>query len=370
MSVDLLKDVPDSVKVLRPFALDAARHLSIAGRYPAFLGRPDRWQSWRIGGVLAGLRLLREAHFDAIWSTFPIATAHQIAATLARRSRVPWIADFRDPMAQDGYPEDPKTWRSFQKIEQATLELAARSVFTTPGAAAHYRQRYPAIPTERIGIVENGYDENTFSAAGSWGGQPKPLDPQRCTLLHSGVVYPSERDPTQLIEALALLKGQGAISAGNFSLRFRASSHDGFIGEIAQAHGVSDLVQLLPPIPYRNALEEMLRADGLLIMQASNCNAQIPAKLYEYLRARRPILALTDPVGDTAHVLRESGLSAIARLDSAPEIAELIRRFISPSGGAGGWIASREVVESASRKARTVELAKMLNEVSGVKQVG
>ncbi|WP_246099535.1 glycosyltransferase [Methylibium rhizosphaerae] len=365
-SADLLADVPESVGVTRSFALDAARHLSIAGRYPAFLGRPDRWQSWRLGAVADGLRLLREKRFDAIWSTYPIATAHQIAASLHRRSGVPWVADFRDPMAQDGYPEDPKTWRSFQKIEQHALQHAARSVFTTPGAARHYRERYPAVPSDRIVVIENGYDESTFTAAGpSHGTQPAPLDAGRITLLHSGIVYPSERDPTQCLQALGLLKAKGVLSAANFSLRFRASAHDGLIAGIAKEQGVSDLIQLLPPVPYRDALEEMLRADGLVVMQASNCNAQIPAKLYEYLRARRPILALTDPAGDTAQVLRESGVQDVAALDSAPAIAALIERFVSAQAEARGvFVASSEAVRRASRESRTEELAELLNVAS------
>ena len=64
---------------------------------------------------------------------------------------------------------------------------------------------------------------------------------------------------------------------------------------------------LAPPIGYGEALAEMISSDALLILQASNCNDQIPAKLYECLRARRPILGLTDPAGDTAAALRAAG---------------------------------------------------------------
>ena len=46
--------------------------------YPAFLARPDRWMTWRLGAVPAGMRLIRERRPDVIWSTYPIATAHVI----------------------------------------------------------------------------------------------------------------------------------------------------------------------------------------------------------------------------------------------------------------------------------------------------
>ncbi|HEX6706125.1 MAG TPA: glycosyltransferase [Albitalea sp.] len=359
-SPDLLRDVPPGVKVVPAFALDTARHLALGGRYPGFLARPDRWQSWRYGGVAAGLSLMKRHRCDVIWSTYPIATAHVIGASLHRRTGVPWVADFRDPMAQDGYPADPVTWRMFKAIEQGAVRDATRSVFTTPGAAQVYRERYPSVPKERFAVIENGYDEESFAGSDA----RAPAAPNgKLTLVHSGVVYPSERDPTQLIQALALLKTEGVLRADSFCLRFRASEHDALIDELAKTHGVRDLVELERAVPYRDALAEMMRADGLVVMQATNCNAQIPAKIYEYLRAGRPVLGLTDPVGDTAQVLRRAGVSSIAPLDSAPAIAELLRRFVRRDDGTA-WTAGADAVRQVSRQARALELARLLDEVS------
>lgn len=357
----LLADVPAGVQVLRTFALDAARHLSIRGRYPGFLARPDRWRSWQFSAIAAGARELRRRKFDALWSTYPIASAHCIAAALHARSGVPWIADFRDPMAQDGYPADPRTWQQFKAIEQHAIEHAARSVFTTPSAARIYGERYAAATPERVVVIENGYDEETFRAAAAPGPRSEPLVPGALTLLHSGVVYPSERDPAHLIQALAALQAGGVISAARFRMRFRASGHDALIAGLARDAGVSDLIELCPPVPYNEALAEMLRADALVVMQASNCNAQVPAKLYEYLRAGRPVLALTDPAGDTAQVVLRAGIRAVAPLDSAAAIADLIGRFVADPGAGPEWIASDSAVRAASRQARAAELAALLD---------
>src|SRR5512143_242130 len=59
-SHDLDADVPSQVRVERAFALDAARHLSVAGRYPGFLARPDRWMTWQYAAIRAGSRLIRD----------------------------------------------------------------------------------------------------------------------------------------------------------------------------------------------------------------------------------------------------------------------------------------------------------------------
>ncbi|MBF1165907.1 MAG: glycosyltransferase, partial [Dechloromonas agitata] len=296
-SDDLLADVPPATVVRRAFALDTARHLSIAGRYVGAMARPDRWVSWKYAAVRDGMRLIREFKPQAIWSTYPIATAHLIGAELQRKSGLPWIADFRDPMAQDGYPADPLTWQSYRKIEEHTLRSARFSTFTTPGAARTYLARYP-VDAGRVAVLENGYDEETFAGAAS-GGERRSLHPGAITLLHSGIVYPAERDPTQFFAALGQLKASGAISAGSLVVRFRASVHDDLLQSLAARYDVREFIDCQPPVPYRQALAEMLDADGLLVMQAANCNEQIPAKIYEYLRANRPILTLTDPQGDT-----------------------------------------------------------------------
>src|SRR5262249_17321320 len=139
----------------------------------------------------------------------------------------------------------------------------------------------------------------------------------RVTLVHSGIVYPSERDPTALFAALRRLRQRGRIDANNFCILFRAPLHEGLIIDLGRKYQVTDLVEIGPPIPYREALAEMMRADGLVIMQADNCNEQIPAKLYEYFRARRPILGLADPVGDTAHAMQAAGVRHIAKLEDS-----------------------------------------------------
>jgi glycosyltransferase involved in cell wall biosynthesis len=358
-SPDLLADVPPETVVQRAFALDTARHLNIKGRYMGWMARPDRWISWRFDAVRQGLQLIKQYKPDAIWSTYPIATAHVIAQQLHQKSGIPWVADFRDPMAQDGYPADPETWRSYQRIEQQALEQARHSLFTTPGAAQMYRERYPQA-ADRIAVLENGYDEESFANAAPAPTQPL-ADDQPVVLLHSGIVYPSERDPNQLFQALQRLQAQGRLLPQQLKLRFRASAHDDLLTRLAKQYGVQDFIELCPAVPYRQALAEMLSVDALLVMQASNCNAQIPAKIYEYLRAGRPLLGLTDPVGDTAGVLRNAGVDAVAPLDSVDAIAELLPRFVAAVRSQSVALPSPEAVRAASRHGRSQAFAQLLD---------
>jgi len=357
-SPDLLAEIPEGTVVVRAPAFDTARHFSIAGRYPGILARPDRLISWLPGATLSGLSMIRRYRPDVIWSTYPIATAHLIGAALHKLSGLPWVADFRDPMAQDGYPSDPRTWKSFKRIEERATREATLCTFTTPGTVRLYSERYPQAAS-RFKVIENGYDEETFAGLPPGGG---PLNPGKITLLHSGIVYPSERDPTQFLLAIRTEIDAGHISADQLRVRFRASMHEGFLRALTEKFGLSECIELLPPIPYKDALDEMMRADVLLIMQASNCNDQIPAKLYEYLRAGRPILALTDLAGDTANALRAVGISAIAPLDQASEIGRLlVSTIVEPTVGT---LALAEKIEACSRKIRTQDLAILLTGIT------
>ena len=348
-------------QVTRAFALDTARHLALRGRYSQFMALPDRWATWILGAVPAGLRLVRRERPTLIWSTYPIASAHLIGLALHRLTGLPWIADLRDPMIDAAHPTGYWMRRAAAWVERQTVHHCARAVCTTPGAVRSYRLRYPELPPERFCLIENGYDEEEFTrvapAARAPGG---PF-----VLLHSGIVYPSERDPGPLFAALGRLARDGVLTPANFRLMLRAPVHDALLAGLAREYGIEGLVEIAPALPYGAALSEMLAADALLVLQAANCNDQVPAKLYEYLRAARPVLALTDPVGDTAGVMRAAGIDTVAPLDDADAITQTLARFVQLARSGQAPLAPPAFVQAQARQARTVQLAAVFDEVVG-----
>jgi len=353
-----VREIPRNLEVRRAFALDTARHLAVSGVFPRWLALPDRWWSWSLGAVPAGLRLVRTFKPDVLWTTYPIATAHLIGAALHRLTGIPWVADFRDPMAQDDYPADRLTHRAFEWIERRTLNACTKAIFTAPGALRLYAERYPELPASRLGIIENGYDEASFAGLEA---QAPQVGERPLTLVHSGTVYSSERDPRPLFAALGELLRAGAISGRSLNIVLRASGNDHYLSELVRAEGIQEIVSLQPAIAYRAALKEMQQSDGLLVLQAANCNYQVPAKLYEYLRARRPILALTDPLGDTAAVLRAAGVDSIAPLDSKEAIRRTFVAFLEQLRARRAPLPSEAAVAACSRRARTAQLAAILD---------
>lgn len=357
-----LADVSTDVVVKRAFALDAKRHLGIMGRYPEVIALPDRWSTWWISAIPTALSMVRKHRPSVIWSTFPIATSHLIGLTLQRLTGLPWVADFRDPMLQDGFPTLRWQRRSYAWIEQQSILRCDRAVFTTHAAMSAYKARFDKSLHYKFSVIENGYDEDAFNFSSSE--QLSSSDLRRpITLLHSGVLYNDGRDPSAFLQAIARLREQGDVSAAFLRVVLRAPGDIPYMKSLVEQHGVGDIVQVEPPTSYQEALREMLSVDGLLVFQGSQFNTQVPAKIYEYFRSRRPVFALLDPSGETAKVLGAAGFSNTARINVVEEIAPALRDFIKQIREGCAYIANDELVQSSSRRYRTQELGQLFDAV-------
>lgn len=361
---DQMGEIPDDVVVERAFGLDTARHLSIAGRYFGWMAQPDRWISWWPGAVFTGMGMIQRYRPSAIMSTFPIATAHRIGLSLHKRSGLPWVADFRDSMTEPGYPRDPMTWKVQRRLEERTVHACTKAVFTTEPTRQMYADRYPDIPASRWAVIENGFDEENFRAAETGLEQAPKGNAGPITLVHSGILYPKERDPRPFFAAVAQLKRAGVIDAKRLRIVFRATGSDDLYIPILADLDIGDIVRLEPVVAYRDALREMLGAEGLLLFQGEVCNHQIPAKIYEYYRSGRPILALIDHAGISATMLREAGVKHLADIANAAEIAATIERFVADltAGVVSG--VDRTFAMANSRQSRTKELASILDGIA------
>lgn len=353
---------PDAYPVYRAFALDSSRHLALAGRYPHWLAQPDRWISWWLGAVPAGLRLIRQYRPQLIWSTFPIATAHLVALSLQRLSGLPWVADQRDPMYERGYPSDPIRHRLHRWIEQAVARRSSSIVCTSHGTQGQLRTRYLNRHPDDFVLIPNGYDEEDFAAIPC--DQIARQHQRPFVLLHSGVIYPSERNPAGLFAALAAMQANGEIAPQSFRLRLRASEHGDMLQKMLARHpGLDRLIELAPLLSHKEAIAEMCQVDGLLLLQAANCNGQIPAKLYEYLRSGKPVLALTDKHGDTARLLRSAGMDTMASLGDAGAIATALRRFLAQLRKQTAARPSKAFVAQFSRIEGSRQLASLFDSI-------
>jgi hypothetical protein len=356
------KFIPQNTKVIRAFARNTARHLSFKGKYVSWMALPDNWQSWILGGFFSGLKSIYQNRPSVIVSTYPIASAHVIAYLLHKVTGIPWVADFRDPMAQEDYPTEKRKKKIFKWIEKKAVKHCKNIILTAPGAVEFYQNKFPQTDKSFWQLVPNGFDEHIFSGVAA-------LDAQACmsneqskptTLLHSGVIYPSERDPSDLFQAIAELKQEQKIGKDNFKLILRATGHDEQYQIKLAALDIKDIVNLSPPIPYKEALQEMLSVDGLLLLQADNCDYQIPAKAYEYIRAKKPVLALTSMTGDTGKLLVSAGISCITPLNDKEKIKLALVSYLEKIAAESFNFLSEEDILKFSRQYHAQAFEKIL----------
>jgi glycosyltransferase involved in cell wall biosynthesis len=323
----LLQEIPPDVSVIRTFALDTRRHLSFKNRYAKWMALPDRWVSWSLTAIPVGLYTIYRRRIAVIFTTFPIATAVLIGMILHRLTGKPWVLDLRDSMTEDDYPRDERTRLIYRRLESQAIRHGSLFLFTAISTINMYLKRYPELRPEKCILLPNGYDEADFRKLATTPNGPIP-DDRPIKLLHAGLIYPEERDPRPFFQTLSRLKREGKIEASRLQINLRASGDENYYAKNLKELDIEDIVHLLPPVPYQQALQEAASADALLLLQGVTCNHQIPAKAYEYLRLRRPILALTTYEGDTAALLGETGGATIVNLYDAEAIYHSLMAFL------------------------------------------
>lgn len=356
------RGIPAGLKVFRAWGHDIARIASIRGMFPRVLATPDRWNTWALGCIPAGLRAIRETKPQVLWCTFPIPSALLAGLVLARLSRIPLVVDLRDPVVYESWPVNKWDRWVYRWLERCMTRIAAAVVTTTPGARAMYQQRYPAI-AGRFHVVPNGIEQTGEAAlpadtAAASGG--------RIVLLHSGLMEIPDRDPTALFRALRLLKDSGNPQASRLLVILRGSNNDARFGALAHEHGVEDLVQVLPRIERSQALREAAGATASLIFQGRHCNRQIPAKAYECLAAGKPIVALVDPDGDTHRLIADEWqVPYCADMEEPAHIVTMLNAFLHDLDAGKVHCPPASLHAGYGRAAQARKLAALLDVLSG-----
>ena len=369
-----LAEIPAGVKVVRTRCLDSRRHLGVKGRYFALTALPDRFVGWLPWAVSAGLRIARDDPVDLVYSTSPPATVHLIAGCLARRLGKPWVADFRDPwfeeMPEPGAPAG-RLFRAIDRRLEAHVVRACSQLVTTTGLQREaLAARYPTLPAGKFAVIPNGYDEADFGALPSPSDAPAAASDGLLRIVHAGSINPHFRDPVPLFEAVRRAADAGRLDAQRIRLRFLGGGAYAESPELRRAaadRGLAGQVEIVGRLPYAQALRELADADLLLLLQASDdTRALVPAKLYEYLRMDRPVLALTLP-GEVAALLdRTGGGFAVDPADAqrlAATVGTLYERW--QTGTLAACRADRAALQRYERRMLAAELAGLFGRLVG-----
>ena len=228
-----------------------------------------------------------------------------------------------------------------------------------------YRTSYPLAKTEKCRVIENGYDEEIFDQALRTYSEPKSTKYKAINIVHSGILYPDHRDPNPLFRAIKELKENWRTRNLTVTFSLRGAGYDDYYHELINSYGICEEVKLLSSIDYVSSVRELLGSDGLLLMQGASCNAQIPAKIYEYFRVGKPILALVDSTGATAKTLSRAGISSVNFENNTEQLKQYIGEFCDAilNGTAERFTYTGDT-ETISRSYRSEQLRTLVEEVA------
>jgi glycosyltransferase involved in cell wall biosynthesis len=281
--------------------------------------------AWAPFAVRAARRLHRERRFDCVLTTSPPESAHLVGRALQRQG-VTWVADLRDGWTfeplRPRFPTAPQR-RADAALERRLLSAADAVVCVSRPVADDLRTR--SIADSRL--IPNGWDPDADAAVAATDEATGPLETERMSLVYTGRFGSYGRDPRPLLAALRSLVAADPAAADRLELVVAGPLTDDERALFEADFGPLR-VRLLGSLPRERALALQRAADALLLI-AHPTRTQLPNfKLFEYLAACRPILALAAGT-EAGRIVAETGAGEAVRADDPTAIEGALRDLIA-----------------------------------------
>jgi hypothetical protein len=311
---------------------------------------PDARKFW-VGSALKVLpAIIRKEGIKTLITTGPPHSVHLIGLKLREQENLRWMADFRDPWTTIGYHKALRLtkWarRKHLKLEREVLNGADRIITTSETTKIEFE----GLTKKPISVVTNGFDSIPA-------GRDQPKGP--FTVAHIGSLL-SGRNPLALWEGLEELLGEDEGFRKDFQLELIGLVSEQTLGDI-ESCGLKPFMKLREYIPHKQAKEAQRSAQVLLLIEidAPETRGIIPAKLFEYMAASRPILAIGPTGWEAGKLVEHSKCGAFFRYSEKEKIkSQLLKWYLAYRKG--GLEIPAKGVEKYQRRALTEELAKIL----------
>lgn len=272
---------------------------------------PDEEAGWMASLAVSLPSLARRFRPDVIWANSVPPGSLVAAAWAARRLGLPFVADFHNEWTRNMYyrPASVLHDRLHRRLEERVIR-AARAVTTlNPLHTDELRARFPGA---RVETIENGFDPADYDV-----GPPGP----RTVFTYAGAIY-GHQGPEPFLRALA---GTGRRDVevrivGDRFAGFRAG--DWPFPVTARGH-----------LPHRELGREFSESSAFFLCLEAPAARQLPAKLYEYLRAGRPTFAIVPRGGAVEQWLARTGAGTAVPAEEPARWSPALERFIADLPG-------------------------------------
>jgi len=279
---------------------------------------PDSKIGWFPFAFLKAARIVAREKPDVIFSTSAPPTAQLVGLGLKLLFNKPWVTDFRDNWVV-GYPKWHYSSDKRVKLDEWLLaKILSRSekvITMCEGNARDLMEKFDDKREEKYVTITNGYDSDDFSeidprTSGQSGG--------KFILTHIGTLYGGTTG--DFFQAVKSAVGESQELQEHLEVRFIGYVDFDYRNQIRE-QGLSEHIKLIPYMQHPAVIQSMASSDVLLLFLGGHRTAlqQFPGKFFEYLYARRVILAIGHP-GEVSKVLQRSGCGFLVPHDNRQAI--------------------------------------------------
>lgn len=241
-------------------------------------------------------------------------TSLLIAYKLSSRYSIPWVADLRD-LWVDNHNYKYSGWRRIleEKVEQRILSSAAGLITVSEPLADVLKKKYG----RPVSIVLNGFDHNDYPSDAEMTSPGRTLN-----MVYTGIIYEGKQDIAPLFQSLA---NMGSRDSFRVKLYGRYLQH---ARRLVAQYDIQSIVEVNEPIPYKEALRAQRQADVLLLLLWNDPREKgvYTGKLFEYIGAGRPILAIGPSDNVAADMILERNLGMV--FQDPADISEQLQKWI------------------------------------------
>jgi glycosyltransferase involved in cell wall biosynthesis len=321
---------------------------------------PDARCFWIKPSIKFLTKFLKENKVDVIVSTGPPHSCNLIGLGVQKKTRLPWIADFRDEWTQIDFFENLGLTKPARKkhlaLEKKVLDNA--DIILTVGSHLAYGLKSLSLKPNRIEVISNGFDEQDRHDVNV------PLD-NKFTIVYIGAMNEA-RNPKTLWFAIKMLKETEPDLLNDLEIRIIGKLDDDVLRSV-QEMGISDKLNYVGYVSHAEAVKYQNSAQMLLLVinKTKNNKAIVTGKIFEYIAAGRPIICIGPKDGDAAEIIKKSNTGWVFDYDEIKELASHIKKNYELYKINRLKVNASEI-ENYSRKNLTEKLANLLNELRQV----
>ena len=318
---------------------------------------PDPRCFWRRPSVRYLVKRLKEEPVDCIITTGPPHSMHLIGKDLHRKTGIPWMADFRDPWTGFYYFKHlkmlPFTVKRHKRAEQAVVSEADIVTVVSP----QMRREFLPLNPKKVEVIPNGYDESDFAV------EAKRFD-GKFTITHTGL-FTRDANPDRLWQALAEIVAENEAFAQALNIVLVGQTDNAIKRSVEEA-GLLPFCRFVPYVPHLEAVAYQKGANLLLLTLKKEPESKgiITGKLFEYLAAGKPILAIGPVEGDLSEILTECNGGTMHEFEDFEGIKRTILLYFRSFGCDKEWEDSRpQAIAAYSRQNLCGRVSESLNQL-------